>query len=96
MLSLTMLAAGLLPTEASACHHYSRWYYPQAQRCGAARQMVRLTHSGPNWAKSGQSGPGPEIALPSLARADLDGGEADEPTRAKVLLRAALEAPNAH
>ena len=38
----------------------------------------------------------PGIPLPSLAQADLDGGEADEPTRAKILLRAALEAPNAH
>ena len=38
----------------------------------------------------------PDIALPGLASADLDGGEADEPTRAKVLLRAALEAANGH
>ena len=36
-----------------------------------------------------------DIPLPSLARADCDGGEADEPTRAKVLLRAALEAADA-
>jgi hypothetical protein len=36
------------------------------------------------------------ILLPSLASADLDGGEADEPTRAKVLLRAAMEALDAH
>jgi hypothetical protein len=36
------------------------------------------------------------MPLPSLARADLDGGEADEPTRADVLLRAALEAANGH
>jgi hypothetical protein len=33
-----------------------------------------------------------EIPLPSLARADLDGGAADEPTRGRILLRAALEA----
>ena len=38
----------------------------------------------------------PSIRLPSLARADLDGGAADEPTRARLLLRAVLEAPNAH
>ena len=38
----------------------------------------------------------PAMPLPSLARADLDGGEADEPTRARVLLRAALQAANAH
>ena len=23
------------PVEASACHHYSRWYFPFPQRCGA-------------------------------------------------------------
>ena len=37
----------------------------------------------------------PSIPLPSLARADCDGGEADEAIRARVLLRAALEAANA-
>ena len=36
------------------------------------------------------------LPLPSLARADLDGGEADEAARARLLLRAALEAANAH
>jgi hypothetical protein len=34
------------------------------------------------------------MPLPSLAQADLAGGEADEPTRARILLRAALEAAN--
>ena len=53
-------------------------------RANASREVA--TNCGPNE---------PEIPLPSLARADLDGGEADEPTRAKVLLRAALEAANA-
>jgi hypothetical protein len=94
MLSLTiMLAAGLLlPTEASACHHYSRWYYPQPQRCGVARQMVRF----PTPQTREKKLTWPDIALPSLAQADLDGGGADEPTRARLLLRAALEAANAH
>ena len=36
----------------------------------------------------------PDIPLPSLARADVDGGAADEATRARVLLRAALELAN--
>lgn len=116
-----MLAAAFMasqPVDAAACHRYSRWYYPWPQRCGAARQMVRLAHSGPTWrgperAKVGQDGPNPPeklpnfgsgrekaaielptaLPLPGLARADFDGGEADEPTRAKILLRAALEAP---
>jgi hypothetical protein len=38
----------------------------------------------------------PDMPLPSLTSADLDGGEADEPTRTRVLLRAALEAANGH
>jgi hypothetical protein len=101
MLSL-MLAAALLastPGEAAACHHYSHWYYPFPQRCGAARQMVRLAYAVPNQehpANKAATPVTPAMPLPSLARADLDGGEADEPTRAKVLLRAALEAANAH
>ena len=94
MLSLTiMLAAGLLlPTEASACHHYSRWYYPQPQRCDVAHQTVRF----PTPQTREKKLTWPDIALPGLAQADLDGGEADEPTRARLLLRAALEAANAH
>jgi hypothetical protein len=72
MLSLTiMLAAGLLlPTEASACHHYSRWYYPQPQRCGVARQTVRF----PTPQTREKKLTWPDIALPGLAQADLDGG----------------------
>lgn len=31
------------------------------------------------------------MPIPGLARTDCVGGEADEPTRARVLLRAALE-----
>ena len=108
-LAVALLAS--MPTDAAACHHFSRWYYPVPQRCGAARQMVRAER-GHNPTKFREvlsplarnearlvrlvHGPALEIALPSLARADLDGGEADEPTRAKVLLRAALEASNAH
>jgi hypothetical protein len=101
-------AAIALPVEA---HCYSRWDYPWPQRCGVARQMVRrpvlhsvAASSVPNQEHSGNEarlvrlvhGPTVEIALPSLAQADLDGGGADEPTRARLLLRAALEAANAH
>jgi hypothetical protein len=96
-----MLVASM-PVEA---HCYSRWHYPWQQRCGVARQMARSHERGHNLTKfrevlsplaiSNQEHPTNKVAilpLPSLARADLDGGEADEPTRAKVLLRAALEA----
>jgi len=86
------LAAALLasmPVEAAACHHYSRWYYPWPQRCGvtAARHVTSRPVTSVTAAQDV-----PEIPLPSLARADLDGGEADEPARARLLLRAALEA----
>ena len=104
MLRIALALALLASTEASA-HCYSRWYYPWPQRCGVGRQMVRLPTRSP--LRVGHEAPfmsdtkppsweSPEILLPSLARADLDGGEADEPTRAKILLRAALEAANGH
>jgi hypothetical protein len=95
LLALAVLAS--TPTEAASCHRYSVWRYPWPQRCGVARQAVWpiLTHPGPTWPAPSRVN-GPEIALPSLAQADLDGGEADEPTRARLMLRAALEAANAH
>ena len=90
-----MLAAGFLLSTPVEAHCYSRWYYPWPQRCGAARQMVRLQVSREKAAiQLPPERNDPEISLPSLARADLDEPEADEPTRAKVLLRAALEAAN--
>ena len=94
--------AALLASTPVEAHCYSRWFYPwpQPQRCGVARQGHFRTISD----KFGQAqiranlrkSAAPEILLPSLARADLDGGEADEPTRARILLRAALEASNGH
>jgi len=80
----------LIPASASS-RCFSVWHYPWAQRCGAARHMARVTkplrvrHEAPFVSEK------PSIPLPSLARADLDGGAADEPTRARLLLRAALE-----
>ena len=97
------LAIGLLASTPVEAHCYSRWYYPQPQRCGVARQMVRrpvlhsvAASSVPNQERSKNKADTAEIALPGLAQADLDGGGADEPTRARLLLRAALEASNAH
>ena len=96
------LAAALLaasePTSAAACHRYSVWRYPWPQSCGvsstiarqAARRAPKVGHNDVV-AKNP-----PAMPLPSLAQADLAGGEADEPTRARVLLRAALEAAHAH
>ena len=100
-----MLALALLASTPVDAHCFARWYYPFPQRCHAARQMVRLARVIPNQEHAANEarlvpllvlGPEPYMPLPSLARADFDGGEADEPTRAKILLRAALEAPNAH
>jgi hypothetical protein len=100
---LTLALFGSAPVEAASCHRYSRWYYPWPQSCGVARQMVRLAHAAPHKiiVAAGRNDFAPnrndfEIPLPSLARADLDGGEADEATRAHALLRAALEAANGH
>jgi hypothetical protein len=99
-LVLTLLAS--TPVEA---HCYSVWHYPWKQRCGVARQMVRPVANRLSTVASRFSTVAnrlatirfvePDIPLPGLARADLDGGEADEPTRARLLLRAALEAANA-
>ena len=107
-LVLALFAAN--PADAK-CHLFSVWQYPWPQRCGAERQMVRrpvlhsvAASSVPNQEHPANEarlvrlvhGPEPEIPLPSLARADCDGGEADELTRARVLLRAALEAANGY
>jgi len=97
-LALALLAA--TPVEA---HCYSVWRYPWPQRCGVKRSPLHFRSEAPfaSRANMGQDGPmranaGPEIALPGLARADLDEPEADEETRARLLLRAALEVPDGH
>jgi hypothetical protein len=58
---------------------------PNQEHPGNEKRLVRLVR-----------GPDPAMPLPSLARADLDGGAADEPTRARLLLRAVLGAPDVH
>jgi hypothetical protein len=85
-------------TTDAVAHCYSVWHYPWRQSCGLsptvakheARRAVRLQIL----ANSRKPAPEPAMPLPSLAQADLAGGEADEPTRARILLRAALEAAN--
>ena len=106
-MSRIALAIALVASTPVEAHCYSVWHYPWAQRCGVAHQMVRrpvlhsvAASSVPNQERSKNKVASllaePEITLPSLARADLDGGVADEPTRARLLLRATLEAANAH
>ena len=105
-LALALLAL-LAPAPVEA-HCFARWYYPWPQRC-FGQKLVSVRHEAPFVAHVAlhklivappRNDFAPDrndfkIALPSLAQADLDGGAADEPTRAKVLLRAALEAANA-
>ena len=93
-LAVALLAS--MPTDAAACHHFSRWYYPIPQRCGVGHAALHKLIVDPHRNDFAPNRNDFEIPLPGLARADLDGGEADEPTRVKVLLRAALEASNAH
>lgn len=109
MLALALMASQ--PVDAAACHRYARWYYPWAQSCGrSTREVARWPHAPSRRVAlvtptvGGQAFVPPsvaccadaDIALPSLTRADLDEPEADEPTRTRVLLRAALEAANGH
>jgi hypothetical protein len=75
----TALALLLASTPVEA-HCYSVWHYPWPQRCGAIRDNTRI---GLHHVLSLDR---PEIPLPSLAQADLDGGEADELTRARLEL----------
>jgi hypothetical protein len=70
-----------LVEPASACHRFSRWRYPWPQRCNV---VVVLPPSAP------ETVPQPEIPLPDLTPIGK-GEEADEATRARLLLRAALE-----
>lgn len=106
MLRIALAAAllALMSAQASACHRFSRWYYPFPQpRCGVARQGTILDkisrgsvpRAVPNQERPKNKADTADIPLPSLARTDCDGGAADEPTRARLLLRAALEASSA-
>ena len=80
------LALVLASTPVEA-HCFARWYYPWPQRCGVTRSPLRVRSEAPFVSEAKPpSLRDPTIALPSLAQADLDGGEADEPTRARLEL----------
>jgi len=82
---------GLHGRERHGTREVARW--PQAP----SRRVARVT---PTVGEQGFVPPSvtccadADMPLPSLTRADLDGGAADETTRARVLLRAALELAN--
>jgi hypothetical protein len=86
-LALALILIASTPVEAAACHRYSHWFYPFPQRCAVARQMTFARVIRPHRPTSE-----PDMPLPSLARADLEGGEADDEAKGRLLLRAALEA----
>jgi hypothetical protein len=72
----------LTPVEpASACHRFSRWYYPWPQRCNVDVVLPPA---------SSAKAPQPEIPLPNLTPIGK-GQDADEATRARLLLRATIE-----
>jgi hypothetical protein len=84
-----IVLAALLASTPVEAHCFARWRYPWPQRCGGARQgQVRINSDKlRQFVPPGRGPSGPaEIALPSLARADLDGGEADEPARTRLEL----------
>jgi len=100
ILILAVLAAS---PAAAKCHLFSVWHYPWAQRCDVTRSPLHFGSEAPfvsdtnRFVSPGRRPSGPaDIPLPGLARADLDGGEADEAARGRLLLRATLEAPDAH
>ena len=88
------LALALFASTPVEAHCFARWYYPWPQRCGVARMHKIVVKNSRYDFKIDRNDF--KIPLPSLAQADLDGGAADEPTRARILLRAALEAAHAH
>jgi len=96
MRGIILILAVLAASPATAkCHLFSVWHYPWAQRCDVTRSPLRFRSEAP-FVSLGRGPSGPDIPLPRLARADLDGGEADEAARGRLLLRATLEAANAH
>ena len=46
VLALAIALTAALPTPAAACHRFSRWHYPWAQRCSVERaptpRLVRI------------------------------------------------------
>jgi hypothetical protein len=93
---LALYAVSLTMALPASAHCFSVWRYPWPQRCGGSAyhpitHRLIATRSHLRFRSEAPFASEPALPLPSLARADLDEPEADEPTRAHVLLRAALE-----
>jgi hypothetical protein len=104
-LALTLALTVQTPAQAKACHRYSHWAYPWAQRCGVGQKLPSVRNAvanRPSTVASRFATPdelpnfGIDMPLPGLARADVEGGEADDEAKGRLLLKAALEAPDAH
>lgn len=89
-LSLALAVLTSAPAEAAACHRYSRWYYPWPQTCRVKAPLAYARASRP-LVKAVVEPPDRDIPLPALARDDCLGGEADETTRGRLMLRAAFD-----
>ena len=105
LLAMALLVSAPVPA-AAGCHRYSVWHYPWPQQCGSRTPLrfrseapfvaLRKTIVMPDRNDFAPDRNDFDISLPSLARADLDGGDADENSRARLLLRAAVEEAYGH
>jgi hypothetical protein len=82
ILTYTALLTLATVAPASACRHYSIWGFPWAQRCSASTPLRP--------APVPPTSPVHDTDMPLLDLTPVDGGEADEGTRGR-LLHAALE-----
>ena len=72
------------PVDAAHGHCYSVWRYPWAQRCHVAHAQFRAAVSREKAAI--QLPPDRDIPLPFLSRGEVQGGEPDDITRARLQL----------
>jgi hypothetical protein len=96
-LALALALFASTPVDAAACHRHAIWHYPWPQRCGVGGpRFIKVHQASSKLARPHRPTSEPDIALPGLARADVDGGEADDEAKGRLLLRAALEVVHAH
>jgi hypothetical protein len=81
-LTYTALLTLATVAPASACRHYSIWGFPWAQRCSCSTPARAAPVPPTSPVRDA------DIPLPDLT--PVDGGEADEGTRGRLLLHAAL------
>jgi hypothetical protein len=82
ILTYTALLTLATVAPASACRHYSIWGFPWAQRCSGSTSVPAAPVPPTSPVRD------TDMPLPNLT--PVDGGEADESTRGRLLLHAAL------